>query len=240
MLCAVLVQPAQAITSSSHFTSAVPVPEKTAYTGVFEADAQTYTGLFAEDDPINMDDPSGNDGEFGAPGTLIDLQLTLALEVPIVQMETVEGAEALDAGLQAVEETEQIGANASEQLELDLENPEWDEIYEGAADRGWSNGTMGRQAEAKLPEFLKEKFPNNPAKDWNLDNTRLGRTGPDVTYQGPPERNPGFKYLELKPYTKSGINRFFEQIQRWALPQDETTLYFYDPKFNIWWSKFLF
>ncbi len=36
------------------------------------------------------------------------------------------------------------------------------------------------------------------------------------------------------------IGRFFTQIQRWALPEGDTALYFYDQNLNIWWSKFLF
>ena len=48
ILCALMVLPAQAITANyPHFTPAVPVPEKTAYRGVFESDAQAYTGIFA-------------------------------------------------------------------------------------------------------------------------------------------------------------------------------------------------
>jgi hypothetical protein len=46
ILCALMVMPAQAITSNTHFIPVVPVAEKTAYTGVFEGGAQAYTGLF--------------------------------------------------------------------------------------------------------------------------------------------------------------------------------------------------
>jgi hypothetical protein len=59
MLCAVLVQPAQAITSSSHFTSAVPVTEKTAYTGILVVVVEPCTGLFGADNPVDNEDPSG-------------------------------------------------------------------------------------------------------------------------------------------------------------------------------------
>lgn len=66
MLCAVLVQPAQAITSNSHFTPAIPVTEKTAYTGVLVVVVEPCTGLFGEDNPVDMTDPSGNDGDLGS------------------------------------------------------------------------------------------------------------------------------------------------------------------------------
>jgi hypothetical protein len=60
-LCVVSAWPAQAITSSSHFTPAVRVTSETAYTGVFESDAQPCTGLFGADNPVNRIDPSGHD-----------------------------------------------------------------------------------------------------------------------------------------------------------------------------------
>ena len=63
ILCALMVMPAQAITANTHFTPAVPVPEKTAYRGVFGAEAQAYTGLFGADNPVDRIDPSGHDGE---------------------------------------------------------------------------------------------------------------------------------------------------------------------------------
>ena len=59
MLCAVLVSPAQAITSNTHFASAVPVTEKTAYTGVLVVIVEPCTGLFAQGDPVNGCDPLG-------------------------------------------------------------------------------------------------------------------------------------------------------------------------------------
>src|SRR5579871_2460385 len=77
MLCAVLVQPAQAITSSSHFTSAVPVTEKTAYSGVLVVVVEPCTGLFGADNPVNKTDPSGHDyGDFSINlGSVFDLVL---------------------------------------------------------------------------------------------------------------------------------------------------------------------
>lgn len=64
ILCALMVMPAQAITANTHFTPAVPVPEKTAYRGVFGAEAQAYTGLFCQGNPINGSDPSGRAAYF--------------------------------------------------------------------------------------------------------------------------------------------------------------------------------
>jgi hypothetical protein len=64
-LCVVSAWPAQAITSNNHFTPAVTVTKETAYTGVFETGAQSYTGLFGGDNPVDNDDPSGHDyGDF--------------------------------------------------------------------------------------------------------------------------------------------------------------------------------
>jgi hypothetical protein len=59
MLCAVLAQPAQALTSNTRFTSAVTVTKETAYTGVFEGGVEAHTGLFVCDNPVNRIDPSG-------------------------------------------------------------------------------------------------------------------------------------------------------------------------------------
>lgn len=78
ILCALMVMPAQAITSNTHFTPAVPVTEKTAYTGVFEGGAQPYTGLFCQGSPIDMVDPDGNDGEAIGTLTAVDIGLSIA------------------------------------------------------------------------------------------------------------------------------------------------------------------
>jgi hypothetical protein len=87
ILCALMVLPAQAITANyPHFTPAVPVPEKTAYRGVFESDAQAYTGIFGADNPVNLDDPSGNDyGDFSI--NLFSIFNLLASAVPSVLLE---------------------------------------------------------------------------------------------------------------------------------------------------------
>lgn len=81
MLCAVLVQPVQAITSSSYFTSAVPVTEKTAYIGVLVVVMEPCTGLYGADNPVNKVDPSGHDyGDFSINlGSIYSLLLNTML-----------------------------------------------------------------------------------------------------------------------------------------------------------------
>ena len=76
MLCAGLALPAHALTSNTRFTSAVPVTKETAYRGVFEGGAEAHTGLFAQDNPVDNDDPSGND--IGEMVDVMDMQGMLA------------------------------------------------------------------------------------------------------------------------------------------------------------------
>jgi hypothetical protein len=59
--------------------------------------------------------------------------------------------------------------------------------------------------------------------------TRPGQTGIDAEYVGPADRNPGFKYAELKPYTESGYNEFLRQLENWNLAPGQTSFWAYNP-----------
>ena len=62
-------------------------------------------------------------------------------------------------------------------------------------------------------------------------------------YVGPESRSPGFKHVELKPYTKPSIGRFFDQLLNWSSSgqiEGDVALFFYNQAGNMWWSGFLF
>jgi hypothetical protein len=113
MLCAVLAQPAHALTSNTRFTSAVAVTKETAYRGVFEGGAEAHTGLFGWDNPVDRIDPSGHDGEListmaavGTVGILAaetagpTIEAEGAAEVEIIEAETAEQVSMAQAELQ--------------------------------------------------------------------------------------------------------------------------------------------
>jgi hypothetical protein len=91
MLCAVLVSPAQAITSNTHFASAVPVTEKTAYTGVLVVIVEPCTGLFGADNPVNMVDPSGHDDIGDVLGSLDIFSGFFATIMPVTTLAATAG-----------------------------------------------------------------------------------------------------------------------------------------------------
>jgi hypothetical protein len=75
--CVISAWPTQTVTSDTGFIPAVPVAEKTAYTVVWVIVVEPCTGLFAADDPVNNEDPSGHDGE--TIDTLIDDSFSITL-----------------------------------------------------------------------------------------------------------------------------------------------------------------
>jgi len=83
MLCVILAQPAQALTANvptrlpAPSTETAPVTDETAYTGVLLVVVNPHTGLFAENDPIDRIDPTGQQTEVEALSGLAT-QTTLA------------------------------------------------------------------------------------------------------------------------------------------------------------------
>jgi RHS repeat-associated protein len=197
-----------------------------------EAPPSLHKYLYCGDDPANGIDPSGHD--------LIQLELELAIEVTIVEVETVEAVEEVGVaaeGVEAAESAEGVeAAEEAEQLELDF-NPRFQTIY-NRAPNGFSNVRIGQQMHDDFEGALESKFPKTDG-NWEM-RTDPGQRGVDATYIGDPTRNPGFNYAELKPYTKASIDKFFDQIQNWNLPPGETALFFYDSSGDIWWSGYLF
>ena len=182
MLCAVLVQPAQAITSNSHFTPAIPVTEKTAYTGVLVVVVEPCTGLFVADNPVNLDDPSGHDyGDFSIKLSTIFLPF---LETPMLADSIINatGASALNptglpvktigdkevdgqlnwvySKIRAWEKELGHGSVAKEPWDLFasmMRGPTVDTIYRGSAEKNYLYQYTG----AKYPRLLNRTFINS-------------------------------------------------------------------------------
>jgi hypothetical protein len=98
-------------------------------------------------------------------------------------------------------------------------------LFENAVS-GFSNGNMGNAAHAKFESALHDLYGTING-DWDMQ-TAPGLTGVDATFVGDMSRSPGFKYAELKPYSKWSLRKFGEQIGRWGLPEGETELFFYN------------
>lgn len=94
------------------------------------------------------------------------------------------------------------------------------------APSGFSNFRLAHQAHDAFEGTLNALY-NTQNGDWRMQ-TAPGLRGIDATFSGDMSRFPSFKYAELKPYSQSKFRRFGEQLDRWALPNGETELFFYN------------
>ena len=106
MLCAGLAWPAHAITSNTRFTSAVTVTKETAYRGVLVVVVEPCTGLFAQDNPVDMTDPSGNDGDLGSLAVAGGISGTIDASIATVTVTAETAAEGTAIAAEATEVTE--------------------------------------------------------------------------------------------------------------------------------------
>jgi hypothetical protein len=96
----------------------------------------------------------------------------------------------------------------------------------GKAPKGFSNIDFGNKIHGKFEKVLMEQTGTKKG-DWFM-RTKPGQTGIDAEYIGPPSKNPGFDYAELKPHSPGSVGTFGSQLDRWGLPNGKTQLWYYN------------
>jgi hypothetical protein len=91
---------------------------------------------------------------------------------------------------------------------------------------GFSDFDFGTEIHQRFEAALHDLYGTRPG-DW-LIRTGVGETGVDAEYIGPTSRDPGFRYAELKSYSKNGIDTFVDQVGIWDLAPGQTQLFFYN------------
>jgi hypothetical protein len=89
--------------------------------------------------------------------------------------------------------------------------------------RKWGPFFLGNAAHTTFESALSDLYGTIEG-DWRMA-TAPGQTGVDAEFVGDMSRFPGFKYGELKPYSKSSLGAFGDQLEEWGLPEGETMLF---------------
>ncbi len=93
------------------------------------------------------------------------------------------------------------------------------------AGANFGSGNYGRQIERPIFDWLEEQHPTA-----RFEFTESPLRGVDVRVV---RGRPGFNFAEVKPRSRSGYNKFLEQLDRWDLPSNETVVIMYDQHGNL-------
>lgn len=90
----------------------------------------------------------------------------------------------------------------------------------------------------KVGQFIHDAFEGVLRKSFPGSNfkmhTNVGQTGVDAILELERGVNPGFRYGELKPNTRSGKASFETQLKDWGLGTDEVQPFSYDKQGNVY------
>ena len=93
-------------------------------------------------------------------------------------------------------------------------------------DPNLSSNRYGDEMEKLVKERVKEKFP-----DLDFSMSRRGVEGPDMVIQG--GKKPGYDWIEIKPDTQSGVDKFLRQFSKSEKWEGRGRLVVYDRQGNI-------
>jgi hypothetical protein len=89
---------------------------------------------------------------------------------------------------------------------------------------------FGQEIHIRIAQWCDNNLKNVNVK-WSV---QPGQTGIDGEVIG---GDPGFKYIEIKPQSDSGLKTFMRQLNRWAYDKEDVLALFYDKDGNIYTQR---